>query len=390
MRLSLLNSLSIHHTTSKQIKKNATFKRDHHFWLRAECKPLERRTILMPKHVDTLIQNGHTVTVEKSGQRSVPIEEYEQVKGVHIAEEGTWINAPQDAIIMGLKELPEAPDTLTHSHIYFAHCFKDQYGHEVILKRFVDGKGKLYDLEFLEQNKRRIAAFGQAAGSAGTAVGVLDYIWIKSHPNGTEPLPSITHLSFDTSKDFADYVRGEAEKNGVPLPSAHIIGALGQVGTGARKMLDLLGVPDEKIQLWDMQETANATAPYEILLESDIFINCINLREKGLVFLDEKTINKERKLSVVSDISCDYTNPANPLPIYNKGTSFKNPAHRIVSGENPLDVVAIDYLPTLIPRESSEQFGDKLLPHLLQFDNTSVWQNALDLFYQKSSVVSKN
>lgn len=37
---------------------------------------------------------------------------------------GSWTSAPEDAIILGLKELPENNDPITHRHVYFAHCYK--------------------------------------------------------------------------------------------------------------------------------------------------------------------------------------------------------------------------------------------------------------------------
>lgn len=49
-------------------------------------------------------------------------------------------------------------------------------------------------------------------------------------------------------------------------------------------------------------------------------------------------------LSVVVDISCDTSNPHNPLPIYTESTTFANPSVRVQEGNPPLDVIAI---PTL-------------------------------------------
>jgi saccharopine dehydrogenase (NAD+, L-lysine-forming) len=49
-------------------------------------------------------------------------------------------------------------------------------------------------------------------------------------------------------------------------------------------------------------------------------------------------------------------------------------------------VVSIDHLPTLLPRESSEQFSKDLLPSLLQLSERStalVWVNAEKLFREK-------
>ena len=52
----------------------------------------------------------------------------------------------------------------------------------------------------------------------------------------------------------------------------------------------------------------------------------------------------------------------------------------------PLDVISIDHLPTLLPREASEQFSVDLLPSLLEFPQRSkkrVWTDAEKLFKEK-------
>ena len=51
-----------------------------------------------------------------------------------------------------------------------------------------------------------------------------------------------------------------------------------------------------------------------------------------------------------------------------------------------MQVVSIDHLTTLLPREASEQFSSDLLPSLLQFperQTAAVWTEAEKLFKQK-------
>lgn len=67
-------------------------------------------------------------------------------------------------------------DPLPHTHISFAHCYKQQSGWTDVLRRFRLGQGTLYDLEFLQEaNGRRVAAFGFYAGFAGAAAGCIAY-----------------------------------------------------------------------------------------------------------------------------------------------------------------------------------------------------------------------
>ena len=56
------------------------------------------------------------------------------------------------------------------------------------------------------------------------------------------------------------------------------------------------------------------------------------------------------------------------------------------AGKPALSVISIDHLPTLLPREASEQFSHDLLPSLLQFPErktTRVWVQAEELFREK-------
>lgn len=81
-----------------------------------------------------------------------------------------------------------------------------------------------------------------------------------------------------------------------------------------------------------------------------------------------------KKLQVVVDVSCDATNPHNPLPIYEDGEStFDVPAIPVLVDDKPVgvEVVAIDHLPTLLPREASESFCEQLMPSLLELQHVS-------------------
>ena len=46
------------------------------------------------------------------------------IPGVEMAPSGSWTSAPKEAFIIGLKELPESEDPVTHKHIFYAHAYK--------------------------------------------------------------------------------------------------------------------------------------------------------------------------------------------------------------------------------------------------------------------------
>ena len=145
-------------------------KRMLHLWIRAEQRTNEKRVGITPQDAAKLIYKGIKVTVEESADRIISTEEYHKV-GCEIANQHSWPGAPKDAIILGLKELPEDIDRLEHKHIMFGHAFKGQTAGLKLLKKFKVGEGVLYDLEYLtDPEGKRLAAFGYWAGYAGAAV----------------------------------------------------------------------------------------------------------------------------------------------------------------------------------------------------------------------------
>lgn len=79
-----------------------------------------------------------------------------------------------------------------------------------------------------------------------------------------------------------------------------VIGALGRCGSGAVDACVKAGCAD--ILRWDMAETAKG-GPFEEIIESDIFVNCIYLSQKIPSFVNVETLEKaNRKLSVVCDV----------------------------------------------------------------------------------------
>lgn len=257
-----------------------------------------------------------------------------------------------------------------------------------MLSRFPQGGGTLLDLEFLsDEAGRRIAAFGYHAGYAGAALALEAWAWQLEHPEA-KTMPGVT--PFDNQGLLVDDVKqrlAAGESKAGRKPRVLVIGALGRCGRGAVDLCKQAGIPDENILKWDMAETARG-GPFSEIVESDVFVNCIYLSEEIPPFINKESLSSpKRNLSVVCDVSCDTTNPHNPIPIYTENSTFARPTLPVVGFENPpLSVISIDHLPSLLPRESSEAFSQALLPSLLQLKDrkvSSVWQQAEKLFSEK-------
>jgi saccharopine dehydrogenase (NAD+, L-lysine-forming) len=254
----------------------------------------------------------------------------------------------------------------------FGHAFKGQHSGRRLLQRFKEGGGTLYDLEYLvDEDGRRVAAFGYWAGYAGAAVSLMS--WAAQQGGGTCP-PVATFAGRDA---LLATLGTQLDAVGGGRPTAIVIGALGRVGTGASDLCAAMGVTVTK---WDMAETASG-GPFPEILDHALFINCILARPGTPVFVPKSALTQPRRLRVIGDVACDPDSDYNPVPVYDRATTWAEPALRVHDAP-PLDVMAIDNLPSLLPRESSQDFAAQLLPHLATLDSidAGVWGRARAIF----------
>ncbi|MCW7943454.1 saccharopine dehydrogenase [Streptomyces hygroscopicus] len=330
-----------------------------HLWLRHESRTTERRTPIVPSDARRLIESGATLTVEDSPQRVFPAEAYEAV-GCRVAEAGSWVTAPPDAVIVGLKELPDDPTALIHRHIFFGHAFKGQPGAGSLLRRFLAGGGTLLDLEYLvDDNGRRLAAFGYWAGYLGAALALLHHRGLLTAP--LQP----------TSKEELD----ERLRAATGEVRALVIGALGRSGRGARVALGVAGADPT---CWDLAETRELDRP--ALLGHELMVNTVLTTRPVPPFLTDKDLDDPgRRLRTLCDVTVDVGSPLNLLPVYDTPTGWDEPVRRL--REQPvLDLIAIDNLPSLLPLEASTDFSAALTPLLPDFEVGGSWGRCRERF----------
>lgn len=329
-----------------------------HLWIRAEARATERRAPVVPADVRRLREEGIAVTVEHSPQRVFSIEEYVEA-GATESEAGSWVDAPEDAFVVGIKELPDGPAELRHRHVYFAHAFKGQSDAQTTLDRFRRGGGRLYDIEYLtDDNGKRVVAFGYWAGYVGAALGVLQLggeLHAPLHPMDKAELDERLHA---------------VGRAGVNRALALVTGARGRSGRGAQAALAVAGLP---VTTWDRKETRDLHKL--ALLGHDILVNCVVTLVPATPFVETPDLEHERRLRVLADVTCDVTGPTNMLPVNTAITTWAEPTRRLHPGTDvlpELDVIAIDNLPSLLPREASEGFSADLTTQLLALPGLAV------------------
>ncbi|HEX4728853.1 MAG TPA: saccharopine dehydrogenase [Jatrophihabitans sp.] len=315
-------------------------------WLRHEVRSTERRAPITPADAAELVRDGLSITVERSPQRCFADADYADA-GCRLMPTGSWPDAPEQVFVLGLKELPDQPAALRHQHVYFGHAYKNQAGSTELLRRFVDGGGVLLDIEYLtDPTGRRLAAFGYWAGYLGAALAVL-------HDRGRLAAPL-------QSGDRDQLDRQLADGAGSDRLRALVIGALGRSGRGACDALVVAGV---QVTEWDVEQTRQLDRA--ALLDHHLLINTVLVNSPTPPFVTAADADDpSRELRVICDVTCDVSSPYNLLPVYDQLTSWQQPARRLRSEPVPLDVIAIDNLPALLPREATVAFSAELAPQL--------------------------
>jgi alpha-aminoadipic semialdehyde synthase len=396
----------------------------HKVGIRYEDKYLmEKRVPLVPMHVKQLVEQGIEVQVVPSEKRVFKDGEYEAV-GASLMKE------PLDAdVILGVKEMPIGYFQPKKTYIFFSHTIKGQSYNMPLLRNMMESKVNLIDYERIVDDKgRRLIFFGRFAGLAGT----INSLWSlgeRMKRKGVKtPFEKIkqTHLyhSLEEAKAvIAEVGRNIAEK-GLPnelQPLVIGITGYGNVSKGAQEILALLpvkeirpdelpdlrkrtdlpnhmiykvvfeekhlAVPKEAGKAFDLQEYYQHPERFEGVFEQylphlNVLMNCMywDDRYPRIVtkdFLENAWKTGGLPLEVIGDVTCD---PDGSVEITHMGTAIEDP----VFVYNPLNreatmgfdgdgilVMAVDILPSELPRESSQAFSDALirfLPDLLKTD----------------------
>ncbi|HJQ02681.1 MAG TPA: hypothetical protein VJ851_13860 [Jatrophihabitans sp.] len=156
-----------------------------------------------------------------------------------------------------------------------------------------------------------------------------------------------------------------------------VIGALGRSGRGACDALALAGA---RVTEWDVEQTRQLDR--DALLAHELLVNTVLVTRPVPPFVTAADADDPaRALRVICDVTCDVGSPYNLLPIYDELTSWQQPTRRLRDGDVPLDIIAIDNLPALLPLEASVSFSAELAPRLRELAGPSApWQRCRQRF----------
>lgn len=376
----------------------------------------EKRAPLTPRHVQMLIRDHDLeVLVRPSPHRFFPEAAYQQA-GAIISDDLSTCN-----IIFGVKEIPQEVFMPNHAYCFFSHTIKGQPHNMPMLRHILELRCSLLDYERVtDERDKRLIAFGPFAGYAG----MIDSLWVfgqRLRWEGIEtPFAMLQqanrYANLRAAQEAISELAERIRQDGLPAAICPLICGFtgsGNVSRGAQAIYDMLQPhvvkprdlqrliessdydrhavykvvfgrndrvrPKDPARPFDPQEYLEYPERYtngftDHLPALSLLINGIYWEEgyPRLVHKQELRALFERegrpRLRVVGDITNDIggsiefnvkaTTSANPVYVY-------EPAHdRAIDGwegAGPV-VLAVDKLPSELPAEASEAFGDALLP----------------------------
>lgn len=377
---------------------------------------MERRVAIIPADMEKIIEKrGLDFYVERSEKRVFSDKEFEEA-GAHLVEDVSDV-----PVVFGVKEMPLDFFKKNHTYIFFSHTIKGQEYNMPALKKMMEMEVNLIDYEKVsDDNGRRLIFFGRYAGLAGmiNSLWALGKRWqVKGFENPfSELLQAHRYESLEDAKaaiqNSADRIADRALKK-ISNPLVIGLTGYGNVSRGAQEILSLLPLveisPEELLRLkkqgkWDHQKVYKVVFKEKDLVrplnEKDGFVlqdyydhpekyegdfepyiehltvlmNCMywDDRYPRLISNDylKKNYDQNHPLQVIGDITCD---PGGSIECTLNCTEIEAPNFIYhpkngkitygVKGEGIM-VMAVDILPSELPRESSRAFSTALFPYV--------------------------
>ena len=374
---------------------------------------MERRAAITPKHAKVLVDKGLTVLVESSSKRVFADEEYTQA-GATVTSD-----ISESPVVFGVKEMPLTIFENHKTYMFFSHTIKGQEYNIPLLKKMIAKKINLIEYEKVTDDaNRRLIFFGRFAGLAGMINSLWSFGLRLKEKSIITPFLSLKqshqYHSLEEAKDAIKAVGKDIEEKGLPTglePLVIGITGYGNVAKGAMEIADLLPIkeisPEELLTMSEknsfdnrvvyrvvfkekhisklkdgnpefiLQDYYDHPEKYENNLEQyiphlSILMNCMYWDDNypriiTKNFLKELYSQGEPKLKVIGDVTCD---PDGSIEATHKGTEIEDPIFVYnpktasptmgAQGDGIL-IMAVDILPSELPRDASMAFGDALI-----------------------------
>lgn len=354
--------------------------------------PADKRVSFTPSQLASLADiygDQLSFFVQSSQARCFTDLEYQEA-GIAVVDDISFCD-----LLMGIKEVPIEQLIDNKTYLFFSHTIKKQAHNRKLLQAILEKNISLMDYELLrDQNGNRTVAFGRWAG----IVGAYNGLWTYGQKSGL----------FDLKRAYECFDREEIKRelHKVQLPPIKIVvTGTGRVAKGVMEVLDEVGIRsvpqkdflvqyfDEPVYTvlsgsdynrrktdggFDKEEFYNSPEKYESHFlkyteVSDILIAAAFWDHRApKLFQLEDISSEDFSLSVIADITCDIdgsipttlrvSSIADPIFDVDRETFSELPAF---GKQTSISVMAIDNLPTELPRDASEEFGTQLTTHFV-------------------------
>ncbi|MCK5776408.1 MAG: hypothetical protein KAH25_09530 [Bacteroidales bacterium] len=377
---------------------------------------MERRAAITPQHAKILTDKGLKILVESSAKRVFKGEDYTQA-GAIITND-----ISESPVVFGVKEMPLDIFEENKTYMFFSHTIKGQEYNIPLLKKMIEKKINLIEYEKVtDHDDRRLIFFGRFAGLAG----MINSFWsfgLRLKEKGINtPFVNLkqshNYDSLDEAKMAIKAVGDAIKEKGLPSDIEPLIIGItgyGNVAKGAMEIADLLPIkeisPEELLEMsalksfdkkfvyrvvfkekhisklkdgrqeFILQDYYKHPEKYENNLEQyiphlSILMNCMYWDDNypriiTKAFLKDLYSQGEPKLKVIGDVTCD---PDGSIEATHKGTEIEDPIFVYnpktdsptmgAKGDGIL-IMAVDILPSELPRDASMAFGDALLDYV--------------------------
>ena len=312
-------------------------------------------------------------------------------------------------VLLGVKEVPIEALIPNKKYFFFSHTIKKQPYNRDLLRAILNKNIEFYDHEVITNlSGNRLVAFGRYAGIVGAYNGFRAY-GLKTR---SYELPKAGTLSDQQA------LIDELQKLKLP-PIKVLLTGRGRVGSGAKEMLDGMGM--QKVAV---QDYLSKDFPYPVYCQIDAsfynkrkdgtrgnkedfiahperyesnffrFARVTDLYIAGHFYGDgapylitrEDARHPDFKIQVIADISCDIDGPIAPTikastiaePIF--GYDPQTGQETDFSQSDAIAVMAVDNLPAELPRDASEGFGaafvKSVIPAFFNGDKDGILERA--------------
>ncbi|MBW3469344.1 NAD(P)-dependent oxidoreductase [Arthrospiribacter ruber] len=360
--------------------------------IREGKNPPDKRVAFTPQQVKN-IQEKYSGAIEFFVQSS-PIrcytdDEYSSL-GIPVVDDVSHCDW-----LLGIKEVPISQLIPDKNYLFFSHTIKEQAYNRPLLQAILDKNIKLLDYEVLKNDKgQRTVAFGRWAG----IVGAYNGLWTYGKKSGLFDLKR-AHECFDRNE-----LDQELAKVQLP-PIKIVVTGTGRVGKGVLEVLETISLrqvsPHDLIHNYydeavfavldnddynrrktdggfEQQEFYTAPQKYESHFlkyaeVSDILIAAAYWDNRApRLFTRSDIASEDFNISVIADITCDIEGS---IPTTMKPSTIADPVYDVdretfeilpaFGKQSSISVMAIDNLPTELPRNASEEFGSQLSEHFI-------------------------